>query len=341
MRWWRDELIDLLPEKMRKMLRSPEGLLVLDLRPGQRSAQINIVSMPPAMQQAVASSKIGVTEDSIVALAALDQLMVPVAVHVPAEDVLCRDIELPIAVMENLADVLAFEMDRQTPFHADQVFFSYQLTGKSADKKHIKVKLCLIPKDKVMTALAPLERWQLQAGKVSAQDDGLRIRFVSRDYLQQHDPKRQYPAIAAIFALLAAIFILPTWQQQITLDALQEELLAVRQSTQAAQTISSKLDRHIGIVEILRQHKTQTPPVIDVLERLSRLLPDSTWLKQLEIKNGSVHLQGFSADASSLIGILEKDSSFSGARFSSPVTQDEDSGRERFRISATIVGASS
>jgi general secretion pathway protein L len=91
----------------------------------------------------------------------------------------------------------------------------------------------------------------------------------------------------------------------------------------------------------LRQHKTQTPPVIDVLERLSRLLPDSTWLKQLEIKNGSVHLQGFSADASSLIGILEKDSNFSGVRFSSPVTQDEDSGRERFRISATIVGASS
>jgi len=340
MRWWRDELIAMLPERMRKLLCPAQSALTIKLAAGETDAGKNTILMPPDLQEKIATSDPDGTMDPVAALALLDQLVVPVNVHAAAEEVLCRELELPAAVMENLDDVLTFEMDRQTPFHADQVFFAYVLNGKTADKKHIKVKLCLIPKSKVTAALEPLKKWQLQVDSVSTQDDGLQIRFFSRDYLRQYGSKRQYLAMFAALVLLAVIFIIPFWQQRITLDSLQEELLALRQSTQAAQEISSRLDRYIGIVEVLRRHKNNTPPVIDVLDRLSRLLPDSTWIKQLEIENGNVHLQGFSGDASSLIGILEKDAQFSGVHFSSPVTQDAGTGRERFRISAAIVGAS-
>ena len=41
---------------------------------------------------------------------------------IPAERVLQRNLTLPVAAEDNLRQVLAFEMDRQTPFKADQIY---------------------------------------------------------------------------------------------------------------------------------------------------------------------------------------------------------------------------
>ncbi|WP_146906984.1 hypothetical protein [Arenimonas daejeonensis] len=56
--------------------------------------------------------------------ARLEAAAVPVWLLLPASQVLRRTLSLPAAAEPRLREVLAFELDRQTPFSADQVSYS-------------------------------------------------------------------------------------------------------------------------------------------------------------------------------------------------------------------------
>ena len=81
----------------------------------------------------------------------------------------------------------------------------------------------------------------------------------------------------------------------------------------------------------------RSPGVVETLDALTRLVPNDTWLQQLRINGDEVRLTGFSAAASSLIGLIEQSERFTEARFRSSVTRDARNKAERFTISAKIV----
>ena len=82
--------------------------------------------------------------------------------------------------------------------------------------------------------------------------------------------------------------------------------------------------------------KTRQPLVVQVLDELTRLIPDQAHLLQLELREKTVELHGFASTASDLIGLLEQSPLFKAPQFRSPVTQDRRSGAERFHISVEL-----
>ena len=62
-------------------------------------------------------------------------------------EVLARNITLPASTEENLYEVIQYEMDRYTPFTADDVYFDYRLEERLANKDLIKILLIVIKKD--------------------------------------------------------------------------------------------------------------------------------------------------------------------------------------------------
>ena len=77
--------------------------------------------------------------------------------------------------------------------------------------------------------------------------------------------------------------------------------------------------------------------LVDTIDRLSKLLKDDTWVSQLKYSNGNLELLGESANASDILAILEKTNYFKNARFISPVTQDQQTNKERFQLSTEII----
>src|SRR5690606_22651989 len=65
-------------------------------------------------------------------------------------------LNLPAAAEENLRQVLAFEMDRQTPFKADQVYFDSRVLGHDANGRTARVELVLIPRGQLDEELGVL-----------------------------------------------------------------------------------------------------------------------------------------------------------------------------------------
>jgi len=85
----------------------------------------------------------------------------------------------------------------------------------------------------------------------------------------------------------------------------------------------------------LEDRKHVIPPNVIVLETLSRVLPDNTYLTELHVEGNKIQLNGVSHDAPALIGLIEQSGLFTRATFFAPTTHLSDSS-ERFHIEALI-----
>ena len=74
-----------------------------------------------------------------------------------------------------------------------------------------------------------------------------------------------------------------------------------------------------------------------ILETLSEILPDHTYITELRIDAGKIKLTGVTRDAPSLIGIIEKSARFSHAAFAAPTTRSSSQSGEHFHIEARIL----
>lgn len=88
--------------------------------------------------------------------------------------------------------------------------------------------------------------------------------------------------------------------------------------------------------ERLAKRKMDDRSVMELVDALSRALPDSAYLEELEIHDGEARLLGKSADPTGLIGILEDTPEFEEVRFSAPTTREEGQALGTFSILARV-----
>jgi general secretion pathway protein L len=73
-----------------------------------------------------------------------------------------------------------------------------------------------------------------------------------------------------------------------------------------------------------------------VLDALSEILPDHTYVTELRIEANTVRLIGVTRDAPSLIELIERSGRFTRASFVGPTTRTASDPGERFHIEAII-----
>jgi hypothetical protein len=71
----------------------------------------------------------------------------PVALAVSADLGFCRQVVLPRATLENLAQVMAYELDRLLPLPADQLYYDYQVQEETPAEVHLM--LMALPRVKI------------------------------------------------------------------------------------------------------------------------------------------------------------------------------------------------
>ena len=86
----------------------------------------------------------------------------------------------------------------------------------------------------------------------------------------------------------------------------------------------------------LARRKNQTPANVIVLEALSNVLPDNTYVTELRIEGDKVQVVGITSDAPSLIRLIEQSPHFSRATFFAPTTRSPSDPGDRYHIEARI-----
>jgi general secretion pathway protein L len=84
----------------------------------------------------------------------------------------------------------------------------------------------------------------------------------------------------------------------------------------------------------LERRKHDAPLTVLVLETLSKILPDNTYLTELRVEGNKLRLTGITHDAPSLIGLIEQSGRFTRASFFAPTKRT--SSADHFNIEAII-----
>ncbi|GHA16503.1 PilN domain-containing protein [Oceanisphaera arctica] len=254
-----------------------------------------------------------------------------------SKDVLYTHVTLPAATAGNLADVLRFEMDRHTPFSADQVYFGYRLAERDKQQLLIRVELLLAPRAQVDSQLAELNLLGLVptalANAEHPQAPLIPLQAPTSIAVSKARRLKTLQGALVLFMLFLLIAV-PLYHRQNRIESLSTQLDIPRQRAEQTAELKRQLEELQQSRQFLARERARQPSALLLLDALTRQLPDHTWLSRFELRDGTVQLRGESANASELIGILEASPLFFDVRFSSPVTNNPATSKDRFMIDA-------
>lgn len=343
--WWRRELGFLVPEKIQQLFNdkrgyvvvSPEGnQLILTYVHGELSENLAKIDRNGA---GIAHYKSLKESDERLAKA-------NVILRLTARDAVQKELSLPVAAKENLHQVVAYELDRYTPFKAEQVYFAVKAIEGSQDPDQIRVMLVLTTRevlDGLVEDLNALEMSPVFAdyeGLPNRLDQGYRSYNLLPEWLRQksaNTPRLIHAGlIASVVVLLVTALVMPVWLAYQSVGELEKKVVTIEKDAKKIKALQAEVDTVINETQKLLDEKNAKPSVLEMLNRLSTIIKDDTWLAYLQYSDGHLQIQGESPAASTLIAVLEESDIFSKARFVSPVTQNNISKLERFQITVDV-----
>lgn len=339
-RWWGGELAFFVPAGLLKLLGQGRARLVLARSGGNLAAAYESdAGIQTLGLWALDEATPGLRGQLLAEHPELDEA--ELLLRLSAEQSLVKTFKLPAVAEENLQQVVAFEMDRLTPFSAAQVYFDAKVVERLPDTRQIRVGLALAPRRRLDEMLDELAAVGFRPERVAVGVSG----FADHDLLPDkfRPPKSRLPKLLTIASavllalLLAAALALSMVMNRSLAEDLQAQVKTVSKTAKEVQELRENAEKLANESGFLLQKKRQEPAMVDMLDELTKVIPDQTSLNGLQFRERKVVIQGQSIAASSLIERMEASPYFKNTSFVSPVTKDVSNGLERFQIASEVV----
>ncbi len=340
--WWIKELVDILPVSMRSAILPNVEHLYLVLNGSEVIvSQGTYEGYHPVGRYPLSADAL--SPEHLQELKNLGERTREVVLCLPAEKVLVKTLTLPQAAEENLREVLGFEMDRQTPFSLDQVYYDYVLSARNSKKNTITLDMIVTPRLFLDAKLGKLNEIGFQPHRATICPDNpgqpWRVNLLPAEVMQHRvDSARQLNFVLAALALvlLLGAIALPLINKLHVINALEARTELASGKAEMVRRLQDEVNRLDTGSRFLVEKKQASPLLLEIVNELTHILPDDTWIYQLDIKGQEVYVQGQSNSAAALIPIIESSRILRNARFRSPVTKMPGSHTERFHLSADV-----
>lgn len=341
LRCWGEELLALLPVRWRDWFRSgAEWYLLQPVGAGwtlrRAGTTTPLLSWDDAAEAQAQAAQLQLT------LGAVDPADRRLALLLPASSVLRRKLTLPLAAHNDLHQVLGFEMDRQTPFTAAQVYWASHALATTAPAGHFHTELVAVTHTTLDPLLARLGEHGLTVDAVDVDSAGgrLGINLLPPAQMPRHvRPRRRLNlALAAACVVLSGI-ALGQWlhNRRVALTQMQETVASMHGEAQQVSTLRQQLQDNAGAAGFLVQRKRRAVTMLSLLQDLTTRLPDNAWLERLSVdSSGQIGLQGQSLQSAKLLDALKDSAVIRDASFQGSIQPDPTTGKERFYLVAHV-----
>lgn len=262
----------------------------------------------------------------------------PIVVGLSAEQVQIIRLKLPAAIEPRLHQSLALQLARHTPFLPDQVLFDCIVEKRTSPPPLLEVVLAIVPKTQVAAILARAQEQGLVVGRLSvlqaSAKDCFPLDFLAHGEKQATDKRSfwRHRGLLVILVLLMALGF-PFWREYQAIQALQERVDALSTAALEAESLQKELktlESRAGFLGVTRADTNS----LAWLTELTRILPDSVWLTEVQRSGAEIRIVGEAADAFGLIGLVDASPRFEQSRFNAPMRRD--GVREQFDLTAVI-----
>lgn len=337
--WWLGELLGVLPARWRDRLVVHEAELwlhtdgeslqvcrALDRRSQEltRLPLAPVSDLQPRFEQAIGESLAGLRRVLLLSPAL----------------VLRRRLSLPAVARDKLRTMLGFELDRQTPFRADQVYFDTRVLPHAPDARQLPIELALVQRDVLEQTLA-------QLGPLAGALDGVDVRegearlgcnLLPAERRRRRELRQLWInlglAAGSVLMLLIAMNQLVDNREQAVAE-LEAEVDTQRGAARGVGQLRAQLDEAVSAANFLAVQKAARPSMLELLAALTDMLPDDTYLERLTVgSDGNLHMTGQSNQAAQLIERLQGSTLIRNPALAGSIQPDPRSGKDRFNITA-------
>jgi len=362
-RWWTGELAPLVPAAPRGALQRRRARPVIEFGEGEAIvyrpelsggvlmlAQVAVIPLTGDPATSAVAGRAAVSSLSQADRPSSAPGATRVIVALPPRQMLRKQLVLPLAVEENLLRTLTYDLDRHTPFRPDQVYFDATIVGRDMGRKTIRVDWAAALKTVVDGARRQAEDWGASVvavlpGPASATPP--RLNLLPEDARPRRMLWRQWQVwapTALVASIALAVVLVPLIQKRGYAIALTQQTEAARVQAEAAAAVRREFERLQSDYNYALAKKYTYPGTVQIIDDVTRVLPDDTWLTQFEMKTTvkgkemqrDVFLRGESANGSKLISVLEDSKLVEQAALRSPTTKLQPGPGEVFDLGAQL-----
>ena len=334
--WWVGQLTGLLPARLLDAYVQAGDATILELS----GDEFVLHAKRGARLERAGEGSVSELAQTLRSAADLPQLRL---LRISEAQVLRKMLVLPYAARHDLKTALSSEIDRETPFEQSEVYWNHSVTGHDSSKSKLEVELVILPR-RVGEALARTARVAgfepaaLAVGEPNGKTTLLWMDGPCRAPLPRIQPKNR-KLMTAVYALGAAILLVPLAVQQVHFYFADKTIAALRTKALTASALQQAANRRVAAMEFMGRKNGANGSALKILQAVTRALPDDTFLTGLSIHSGQVTMAGSSEGAASLIKAVTKSPEFRDPVFESAVVENTDTGLENFAISAKLVDA--
>ncbi len=347
MEWWKGELAPLIPVRIKQLFAVPHEQLLISAAEGN----IYLWQASDADIRLLDTLESSHDDEQLRArvVACLDEFKegTPAAVYcMPADAVLAKPIRMPLAAEANLRQAVAFEVDRQTPFNTQDVYFDLQIIER--EPPFLNVEMVLAQRARVDGYIEQMENLGLRlqgidvdistaAAAQRPQPKGINLMSRERRVHKANKRVRLNWALAGIVLLLLAVVMTESlYLRGQTIELLQAERDAMRSEALAVSRLRQRLDEALSAANFLAEKRADTPLTLKVLADVTNRIPPDTWVQRFQIHDKELQLQGLSEGAQKLVESLNGSNGLSDTFFKGAISSDQRLNKERFTSASTI-----
>jgi general secretion pathway protein L len=268
-----------------------------------------------------------------------------IVLKLPVDDVIFRRINVPAQAGSLLPGIVGNQIERLSPWRTDDAAYGFD-ARTSADATSLDVDVLITPRAALDETCRRLEELGLRVDRVVAAgragDAAAPVTLWSR-FADASDTSlaRAGVAIAAVIAatvcMTAAVGLwafLAATSADGEADDVASDIARLQRGAQG--TSPRSLAATAPPAERAWALKETSPAAVVVVEALSRALPDTSYLTELNLEGAALRIVGFADDAPSLIAPLETSGHLTDVRFFAPTTRASDGRRFVFHIEAHV-----
>jgi general secretion pathway protein L len=336
--WWVGQLADLLPQRLRRSApTSADATVITPIA----TADGGFTAVAVGLRRNGKETLLGRFAVDASGLAELPRSAgKPAVLRLGEAEVLGKTITLPLAAEREVDQALAFEMDRETPFTVDELYWNHRVDAADRRNGRLSVRLLLIPKARLAPLLAFLGQIGIVPVRAEIADGPDAGSWLPLD----GDGRPSRPGVARLLkpaavccaALALAAVVTPFVHQSTAMGSLDRALAAGRAAAVEAQSLRQEIQRLSGSADLVEKEREKVGQPLAVLAAVTRVMPDDTYLTEMELRQRKLTLSGRSVAAARLIGAFAADSEFRNPAFAAPVTRIEALRQEIFTIITEI-----
>lgn len=329
--WWAGQMHDLMPARYRSTAGEADGWIVRAEDDG-RLALLARARGRETVKARVAPDASGMTQ-----LRSITSGRRALLLRLPAHVLLERDTTLPLAAEGDLARVLGYEMDRITPFRAEQLYWSFRLLRRDRARGALHVRLCMVTRLAADPLLELLRAAGLKPGALTLAGADGRVRHIDLAVARTRRRPLLVPALAGLCGVLALISVAgPIVDDLRRIEASRADIERLKPEVALVDALRRRIAAAAGGSDVFAAETARVGQVLQALAALTEILPDDTWLTTLTLHERVLTFTGQSARAARLIPALAADPALRNPAFVTPVTRADSNGADLFSIRAEL-----